>query len=235
MLQTRPLATPLQYVIAVSPKVTDDVGDTAADAAPATVGINMAGQLQAASDIDVFKYSLIGGVKYAFAVHAGKGTEDGLTLRFEDVKGIQYLRDNANTPGLVTLAAGPQPWLGFTPPTSGDYFVSVATGAYSAHDYLIKSLSLNGDSVGPVLVASSHPAGASGVPLAARQLTLTFGEPIKIVDRSAIKLTNSKGEAMSVDNVPFTSRCRSTTNCSTISTTCSCSLIPTRCRCRASP
>ncbi len=203
LLQSRPLTTPLQYVIAASPMITDDVGDTAANAAPATIGVNTAGQLQAAPDIDVFKYSLIGGVKYAFAVQAGKGTEDDLTLRFEDVKGIQYLRDSAHTPGLVILAAGPQPWLGFTPPTSGDYFVSVATGTYGAHDYQIKSLSLSGDSVGPVLVASSHPAGASGVPLAARQLSLTFGEPIKIVDPSAIKLTNSKGEVMLVDNGPF--------------------------------
>jgi methionine-rich copper-binding protein CopC len=189
LLQTQQQVDAIPYTLRLGTGQADDVGDTRPTASAASVGVPAAGVLQAAVDVDMFKFPLQAGITYAFApITPGGLAENDLRLT---------LFDAASVLGRATFETGTEPWLRFTPTASGDYYIGVGTGTYGAHSYILKSMQLTGDTSGPALVSTSHPQGATGIALTGTAITLAFSEPITI-DWSGIVLKDSAGNKVNL-------------------------------------
>lgn len=176
----------LAYAVSVGAPVDDDIGDTAAGAATLSVGVVGSGTLQASIDTDQFRVALEAGSRYAVVLRAADGTRDDLGFSFSAADGTLISRGADDFSGYSRM-------LTYTPTASGDYYIGVSTGTWGTHDYRLQVIPLSGDTAAPLLMAASHVAGASGIPIDNDTLTLTFNEPIAI-GANAVSLKNSAGK-----------------------------------------
>lgn len=185
------LPTQQSYGVTLLAGGRDLVGDTPATAQAATPGTPTRGVLEGAGDVDVYRIALTAGERYALSLHGDGGKWEPLTLRLTGPDGQPLSFDMT---GNGEFSIGKQ----FVPATSGDYYLAVGSGTFGARGFVLDAIPLRGDTRGPVLVASSHPDGASGVRVTDKLIALTFDEPVK-VNLSSIVLRDAAGNAVTHD------------------------------------
>ncbi|MCA1247166.1 DUF4214 domain-containing protein [Massilia sp. MS-15] len=182
----RGLLEPRSYMASLSPGRRDLVGDTIATAQAVPIGVSTRGVLEAASDVDMYRVSLVAGEPYAMTVGAQTGRAEGFVLRILGADGATLAVDDGWDDRNYSLA------LDFTPTLSGEYYLQLKSAMGGVHPYTLAVLPLRGDTVGPALLGSTHPAGADGVALTDTTIVLRFSEPVAI-DKSNITITGPNG------------------------------------------
>lgn len=185
------LPTQQAYGVSLLAGGRDLVGDTPATAQAATPGTPTRGVLEGGGDVDVYRMALTAGERYALSLHADGGKWEPLTLRLTGPDGQPISFDMTGN-GEFSIGKA------FVPAASGDYYLAVGSGWFGARGYVLDAIPLRGDTRGPVLVASSHPDGATGIRVTDKLIVLTFNEPVKI-NLSGIVLRDAAGNAVAHD------------------------------------
>jgi hypothetical protein len=191
-LQTRPQVDPLPYAVSVGAAVADDIGDHLSDAAAISVGSRASGVLQASIDTDMFKVRLQAGGSYAVVLQAAGGERDDLKFSLYAADGS--LISNADSWGNRYTAM-----FKYNPAASADYYIGVGSGSGGVHPYTLRVQQLDSDTSGPVMVATTHAPGATGVALDADTIVLTFNEAISPDHVNDIALLDSQGQRLYFD------------------------------------
>lgn len=185
------LHTPQAYSVSLLAGKRDLVGDTPETAQAAAVGTPIGGVLEEAGDVDVYRMSFTAGERYALSLYSASGKWEPLTLRVTGPDGTPLSFD-MNSGGDYTI--GKQ----FVPTVSGDYYLAVGSGVFGERPYVLDAVALRGDTSGPLLVSSSHPDGATAVPVTDNRMVLTFSETVRI-NLSGIVLRDAAGNVVSHD------------------------------------
>lgn len=176
------------YQVTLSQPVSDDAGDSIATAAALALGATLSAAAQSAEDVDIYKVTLKAGMSYGFMLTPPNAENQyfSMTLRDANDQQLAYgaIGDwkNINT----------HPWMTYTAAKDGDYYIALESNLAGVSAYQLQAMQLTGDTSGPRLLATSHPSGASDVPLGKSTIVLTFDEAVTIT-RSAIQLYDDKG------------------------------------------
>lgn len=152
-MMTTLIKEPVPYYVKVSAAVTDDIGNTPAQAALAEVGVTARGSLQSGGDVDVFKVALRAGVTYSFSTEGP--TQDSARPLFEitGADGKTLGQSGQWLTGLYT----------FTPAASGDYYVAVSAPGYGMTANYAYTFKVGA----PADDAGAYAAGAAGLAVGA--------------------------------------------------------------------
>ncbi|MES2300215.1 MAG: DUF4214 domain-containing protein [Pseudomonadota bacterium] len=174
----------------------DDYSFDTATLANLTPGSSLSATLSYPGDADAVRVKLEAGKSYVFELLgalSGNGTLVAGRTIFEIANSAMY------SYSIRPFESGVEPRMAFTPATSGDYFIKVSGGMGS---YVLKAITLSGDSTGPTVLAQSHPSDATGVSLGDTTMTFKFSEPIT-VDAAAFVLTDPDGNVVPFDHLGY--------------------------------
>ncbi|MES2300216.1 MAG: DUF4214 domain-containing protein [Pseudomonadota bacterium] len=167
----------------------DDYANDNATTATLPMGGSLSGTISYPSDVDTMHVRLEAGKTYAFELlgaFSGNGS-------MKTASGSNLSIDSS---GVTLIGSGAEPRMLVTPASSGDYTLRVSGGnTNNVGSYVVKALTLSGDTVGPTVLGQSHPQGAREVALTDTTITFKFNEPIAI-DRTAIVLKDANGHVI---------------------------------------
>lgn len=176
------------YQVTLSQPTSDDAGDTIATATTMAIGATISAAAQSSDDVDVYKVSLKAGMSYGFMLTPSDAENQYLSMALRDADDHQLAYGavgdwkNMNT----------HPWMTYTATKDGDYYIALDSNVGGVSTYQLQATQLSGDTSAPRLLATSHPSGASDVPLGKSTIVLTFDEAVTIA-RSSIQLRDEKG------------------------------------------
>lgn len=149
-------------------------------------GSSITGIFEHSADRDVIRLSLDAHRSYAIVIK--NATPGGPAPAYQLISSV-------SSPAVEQVLSNGERMLKIVTSTAGDYFLELRSANLQGTPYTVTALPFQGDGAGPSLVAQSHANNATGLSLTERTITLKFSEEI-VVDRSAIILRDSKGEAV---------------------------------------